>query len=48
VIRSGETLSQLAFKYQVSMDQLMKANSLKGDQLRVGQSLIIPTQNSDS
>jgi len=41
-ITRGETLSAIASNYQVSMDTLRSANSLKGSLLRVGQVLEIP------
>ncbi len=43
VIRSGETLSGLAVRYQVSMDAIRSANALRSDQLRIGQAIRIPT-----
>ncbi len=42
IISSGETLSGLAHKYNVSMDAIRKANELHNDRLRVGQALRIP------
>ncbi|MCO7224867.1 N-acetylmuramoyl-L-alanine amidase [Pleionea sp. CnH1-48] len=41
-IRKGDTLSEIASRYGVSMAQLKKANQLKNSQLRVGQKLVIP------
>ena len=43
VIQSGETLSGLAVRYQVSMDAIRSANALRSDQLRIGQAIRIPT-----
>ena len=37
----GETLFSISKKYGVSVDEVMKANELKGNDLSVGQSLII-------
>ncbi len=42
VIKSGETLSGIAVKYNVSTSALRKTNSLNTDRIRVGQKLIIP------
>ncbi len=42
VISRGDTLSQLAQQYRVSVDNLRAANRLKSDVLRVGQVLQIP------
>ncbi|GLI34215.1 lytic transglycosylase domain-containing protein [Desulforhabdus amnigena] len=41
-VKSGETLSGLARKYEVSIDDLKKANGIKGDTLPLGQTIIIP------
>jgi len=38
----GETLFFISKKYGVTVDDLMKANELKGNDLSVGQSLLIP------
>lgn len=43
VIKSGETLSGLAQRYNVSMQAIRSANSLHNDILRVGQAIRIPT-----
>ena len=42
IIASGETLSEIAQQYQVSMNILRKTNGIKGDRLRVGQVITIP------
>lgn len=42
IISRGDTLSQLAQQYRVSVDNLRTANNLKNDVLRVGQVLQIP------
>lgn len=42
VITKGETLSELASHYQVSIETLRASNDLHGDRLRVGQVLRIP------
>ncbi len=41
-VRAGETLAMLALRYQVSVAALRHANNLSQDNLRVGQTLIIP------
>ncbi len=46
VIRRGETLSQIASRYHVSLNTLRLANRLKSDSLRIGQVLHIPTSGS--
>lgn len=42
-ITSGDTLSELAERYQVSMADIRRANGLKSDRLKVGRVLRIPT-----
>jgi len=41
-ITSGDTLSGLAVRYQVSMADIRRVNDLKSDRLRVGRVLRIP------
>jgi N-acetylmuramoyl-L-alanine amidase len=41
-IKSGDTLSDIAAAYQVSLNSLRGFNSLKSDRLRVGETLRIP------
>ncbi|MGS0728120.1 N-acetylmuramoyl-L-alanine amidase, partial [Shewanella sp. 0m-11] len=41
-VRSGESLSVIAHRYQVSINSLKKANNLKSNSIRIGQRLIIP------
>jgi N-acetylmuramoyl-L-alanine amidase len=41
-IRSGDTLSEIAARYNVSLDNLKVANNLHTDMVRVGQILQIP------
>lgn len=41
-VRPGETLAMIAVRYQVSVTSLRNANSLKNDELKVGQRLDIP------
>ncbi|WP_218567659.1 N-acetylmuramoyl-L-alanine amidase [Pseudomonas tructae] len=42
-VRPGETLAMIAVRYQVSVASLRSTNSLKTDELKVGQHLNIPT-----
>ena len=42
-IRSGETLSEIAVRYSVNLDNLRAANNLRNDKIFVGQILKIPT-----
>lgn len=42
VIRSGDTLSDIAFKNGVAINELRRVNELKDDQLRIGQRIKIP------
>jgi N-acetylmuramoyl-L-alanine amidase len=42
VIRIGDTLSEIAARYQVSLNTLRQENQLRGDVIRVGQVLRIP------
>ncbi len=43
-VRRGEYLGKIATKYGVSVSSVRKANSLRSDQLAVGQVLIIPNK----
>ncbi len=43
-VKRGEYLGKIATKYSVSVDSVRKANSLRSDQLAVGQVLIIPNK----
>ncbi|ABV88856.1 N-acetylmuramoyl-L-alanine amidase [Shewanella pealeana] len=42
-VRSGESLSVIAHRYQISISRLKKANNLKSNNLRIGQKLKIPS-----
>jgi N-acetylmuramoyl-L-alanine amidase len=42
VISRGDTLSEIAERYNVSMSAIRSANKLSGDKVRVGQKLTIP------
>ena len=41
-VQSGQTLSAIAQAYSVSVEKIKKANGLKSDVIRVGQTLFIP------
>lgn len=43
VITRGETLSEIAERYRVSLRELRRANEISGDTIRIGQVLTIPT-----
>ena len=45
-IRSGDTLSQIAKKYGISVTALKQANNLKGSNIRAGKYLMIPLSGS--
>ncbi|MDE5875348.1 MAG: transglycosylase SLT domain-containing protein [Muribaculaceae bacterium] len=47
-IKSGETLSSISKKYGVSIEELKRANGMKNDNLRAGESIKIPTKGSVS
>ena len=42
IVRSGETLSGIAQRYDISVNTLRRANGIKIDKIRVGQKLKIP------
>jgi membrane-bound lytic murein transglycosylase D len=42
VIKSGDTLGTIAFKYRTSVSALKQANNLRGTTIRKGHSLIVP------
>ena len=44
----GDTLGALADQYQVPVSYLRKVNQIKGDQLQVGDILVIPVQSNNS
>ena len=48
VIARGDTLSEIAERYNVSLSVLRATNRLSGDTLRVGQTLNIPIPNTGS
>jgi N-acetylmuramoyl-L-alanine amidase len=43
VIASGDTLSEIAKRYQVSVGSIREKNGLKGNSIRIGQRILIPT-----
>jgi membrane-bound lytic murein transglycosylase D len=44
-IKSGETLSEIAVKYNTSVKQLRKVNNLRGNNIRAGKHLLIPVSS---
>jgi len=48
VIQSGETLSAIAQQYRVPLKSLRDVNALQSNSVKVGQTLRIPPQTSDS
>jgi membrane-bound lytic murein transglycosylase D len=46
-IKSGETLSHIAVKYNTSVDHLKKVNNIRGNNIRQGQHLLIPISSKD-
>lgn len=44
-VSSGENLTKIAKRYGVSVDEIRKANNIKGDDIRAGQTLTIPTKD---
>ncbi|MDZ7770800.1 MAG: LysM peptidoglycan-binding domain-containing protein [Woeseiaceae bacterium] len=42
VISRGDTLSEIADRYNVSMSDIKAANKLRDNQVRIGQKLLIP------
>lgn len=48
VVKSGDTVSQIAEKFGVRTKDLKSANNLKSDRLKIGQKLYIPVQNNKS
>lgn len=48
VVKAGDTLSGIAKRHHVTVNQLRKQNHLRGDLLRIGQRLKIPGSGLDS
>jgi len=46
-IKSGEVLGSIARKYGVSIAEIKRANNLKGDNIRAGRTLKIPTNENE-
>jgi murein DD-endopeptidase MepM/ murein hydrolase activator NlpD len=47
-VRQGDTLAQIARRFRVSVSELQRANRMRSDRVRVGQSITIPGPASDS
>ena len=45
-VKSGDTLSQIAYDNKISTSELKKANNLTSDLLKIGQVLIIPSKST--
>lgn len=43
IVERGDTLGEIASRYRVSLNSLRQANGIKGDVIRVGATLVIPT-----
>lgn len=43
IVQRGDTLSEIAQRYRISVNELKKANDMNGDVVRVGQKLRIPS-----
>lgn len=46
IVKTGDTLSEIAVEYGVSMEAIRRANNLAGDKILVDQELIIPGDNT--
>jgi LysM repeat protein len=47
VVESGDTLSEIAEKYEVSISDIQEANKLKGTGINIGQTLNIPSKKKE-
>lgn len=47
LIKTGETLSQIATKYDTTVDHLRKVNHIKGNNIRAGKHLLIPVASRE-
>lgn len=45
-VKSGDTLSQIAYDNKITTSELKKANNLASDLLKIGQVLIIPSKST--
>lgn len=45
IVKNGDTLSHIAIKYNVSVNELLHINNLTSDVINLGQKLIIPNHN---
>ena len=43
-IARGDTLSEIAARYGVSANALKRRNAIRGDKIRIGQTLFIPQE----
>ena len=47
VVREGDTLARIARRFHVSAEDIREANGLRGDRVRLGQTLIVPRPGED-
>lgn len=47
-VKRGENLTKIAQKYGVTVDEIRKANNIKGDDIKAGQTLKIPTKQKST
>ncbi len=47
-IKSGETLSHIAVKYNTSVKHLKKVNNIRGNNIRAGKHIMIPVSSKDN
>jgi len=45
MVQQGDTLFEIAFKFNVSVEEIKAANSLPSDMIFIGQALVIPVSN---
>ncbi|MDP0499543.1 MAG: LysM peptidoglycan-binding domain-containing protein [Verrucomicrobiota bacterium JB022] len=46
-VKAGDTLSEIAQSFKITVGDLKRANGLKGDRILIGQTLIIPQTSSE-
>ena len=47
-VRTGDNLGKIAKKYGVSVDELKAANGITDNNIKVGQSIVVPSQSNDA
>ncbi len=48
IVKKGQSLSSIAYKYKVSVKDLKKANKLKNNKIRLNEKLIIPKKKTNN